>query len=59
MNCVDAAWEGLYDLGEGLPQGLEEKLSILMLCDPISPFSNTPVDGVGTRIDDRTFWVEQ
>ena len=42
-----------------VPTGLEEKLSILMLCDPISPFSNTPVDGVGTRIDDRTFWVEQ
>ena len=55
MNCVDAEAEGLYDLGESLPKWLEDSLAVLMLCDPTPP--TVPVEGVGRRIDEHTFWV--
>ena len=45
MNCVDAKAEGL-----------EDKLAVLMLCDPTPP--TVSVDGIGRRIDEHTFWVE-
>tara|TARA_R110000782_G_scaffold171008_1_gene262724 strand:+ start:1213 stop:1491 length:279 start_codon:yes stop_codon:yes gene_type:complete len=57
MNCVDAEANGLYDLREPLPKWLEEKLAILMLCDPTPP--TEPVEGIGRRVDERTFWVQK
>jgi len=55
MNCVDAEAEGLYDLSEPLPKWLEDRLAVLMLCDPTPP--TVAVEGVGRRIDEHTFWV--
>jgi len=56
MNCVDSECEGLYDLrNEAVPKWLVERLSVLMLCDPTPP--TEPVEGVGRRIDEHTFWV--
>jgi hypothetical protein len=57
MNCVDSECEGIYDLDKGLPQWLEEKLSVLMVCDPTPP--TVHVEGIGVRIDEHTFWVEK
>ena len=48
MNCIDSDCEGI-----------EEKLSVLMLCDPTLPFNSVPIDDVGVRIDEHTFWVER
>jgi len=60
MNCVDSECEGLYDLEDDeIPEWLEEKLSVLMLCDPTLPFNSVPIDDVGVRIDEHTFWVER
>jgi hypothetical protein len=62
MNCIDSDCEGIYDLSDGVygvPQWLEEKLSVLMLCDPTLPFNSVPIDDVGVRIDEHTFWVER
>tara|TARA_R100000935_G_C2717102_1_gene116431 strand:+ start:289 stop:570 length:282 start_codon:yes stop_codon:yes gene_type:complete len=56
MNCVDAKAEGLYDLTKPLPKWLEDKLAVLMLCDPTPP--TVSVDGIGRRIDEHTFWVD-
>ena len=56
MNCVDATAEGLYDSGKPLPKWLEDKLAVLLLCDPTPP--TVWVEGIGRRIDEHTFWVE-
>ena len=56
MNCVDAKAEGLYDSGKPLPKRLEDKLAVLLLCDPTPP--TVAVDGIGRRIDEHTFWIE-
>ena len=55
MNCVDSECEGLYDLDEDVPEWLEERLSVLTMCDPTPP--TEPVEGIGRRIDEHTFWV--
>jgi hypothetical protein len=47
---------GLYDLDEPLPKWLEERLAVLMLCDPTPP--TVAVEGIGRRIDEHTFWVD-
>jgi hypothetical protein len=50
MNCVDSECEGLYDLEDDvIPEWLEHKLAVLMLCDYTPP--TEPVEGIGTRID--------
>ena len=58
MNCIDSECEGLYDLEDDeIPEWLEEKLSVLMLCDHTPPIG--PVEGIGRRIDEHTFWIEK
>lgn len=58
MNCIDSECEGLYDLEDDeIPEWLEEKLSVLMLCDHTPP--TEPVEGIGRRIDEHTFWIDK
>lgn len=58
MNCIDSECEGLYDLeDDAIPEWLEEKLSVLMLCDYTPP--TEPVEGIGRRIDEHTFWIDK
>ena len=58
MNCVDQECEGLYDLEDDeIPEWLEEKLSVLMLCDHTP--TTEPVEGIGRRIDEHTFWIDK
>ena len=56
IGCVDSEDEGVYDLDEPLPKWLEERLAVLMLCDPTPP--TVAVEGIGRRIDEHTFWVD-
>ena len=40
---------------EDLPEWIQERIAILMTCDPMPPTFN--VDGVGRRVDENTYWV--
>lgn len=38
-----------------LPKYVQQRLAILMTCDPTPPTFN--VEGVGRRLDEHTFWI--
>jgi len=55
MYCVDSVVDGSYSGVEKLPQWMQEKVALLMMtsCDP----PTTPIQGVGQRINEGTFWI--
>ena len=55
MYCVDSEVVGSYSGVEKLPQWMQEKVALLMMtsCDP----PTTPIQGVGQRINEGTFWI--
>ena len=55
MYCVDSVVDGSYSGMEKLPQWMQEKVALLMMtsCDP----PTTPIQGVGQRINEGTFWI--
>ena len=57
MYCVDSDIEGLYSVLEELPQWMQEKVALLMMTSTDPP--TVPVEGVGKRISENTFWVYQ
>lgn len=54
LDVVDNDLAGVYSV-ESLPKLLEDRLAVLMTCDPTPP--THMVDGIGRRIDDNTFWI--
>jgi len=57
MYCLDSDIEGLYSGLEELPQWMQEKVALLMMTSTDPP--TVPVEGIGKRISENTFWVYQ
>lgn len=55
LNAIDNEVDGYYDSVNDLPVWMQERLAILLLTSAVPPTQE--VDGVGRRIDDRTFWL--
>jgi hypothetical protein len=54
IECVDSAVrEGYYTLSD-LPEWFSGRLAVLSICSTDPPI---PVEGVGRRIDENTYWV--
>lgn len=49
---IDDSFKGAYDL-EDLPQQLQDKLAVLQ----VLRVNSLPIDGVGARIGESTFWI--
>ena len=56
INCVDSDYSCRYDSVYVLPELMQIRLSMLLLCDPTPP--NEWIAGVGKRIDEYIFWVD-
>ena len=54
---VDSAVSGEYPSVDDLPLWMQEKVALLMMTSYIPP--TIDVEGVGRRINERTFWVYQ
>ena len=52
--CVDDPMDGVYTL-EQLPVWMQEKISVLAICDPTPP--NESIKGVGKRVNESTYWI--
>lgn len=57
MYCVDSQVTGFYSGLEKLPQWMQEKVALLMMTSTDPP--TVPVEGIGKRISENTFWVYQ
>lgn len=57
LNTIDNEIDGYYDSVNDLPVWMQERLAILSLMSAKPPTQD--VEGVGRRIDDRTFWLYQ
>ena len=57
MYCVDSQVTGFYSGLEKLPQWMQEKVALLMMTSIDPP--TVPVEGIGKRISENTFWVYQ
>jgi len=55
MYCVDSVVDGSYSGLEKLPQWMQEKVALLMMTSYDPP--TTPIQGVGQRINEGTFWI--
>ena len=55
METVDVTLDDKYNSVSELPMWVQEKLSVLMMLKVDPPME--PVDGVGMRINNGTFWV--
>jgi hypothetical protein len=55
MDSVDSEAEGVYSSVDELPEWAQERVAVLMLCDPTPPTQE--VEGVGRRIDRDVYWV--
>lgn len=55
IDSVDATGEGIYRDTTALPDWMQEKLAVLSLMSAKPP--TTPIEGVGQRIDQNTFWL--
>jgi hypothetical protein len=55
MNSVDSEAEGFYSSVDDLPNWIQKRMAVLLLCDPTPPTEE--VRGVGFRVDADTFWV--
>ncbi len=55
MDSVDSEAEGIYSSVDELPEWAQERVAVLMLCDPTPPTQD--VEGVGRRIDRDVYWV--
>jgi len=49
---IDDSLQGVYDL-EDLPRQLKDKLAVLQ----VLRVNSLPIDGVGARIGESTFWI--
>jgi hypothetical protein len=54
-NASEIGVDGDYKSTRELPEWLQDRLAVLLVCDAEPP--TIPVPGVGRRIDDNTFWV--
>lgn len=57
MYCLDSDVEDTYSGLEKLPQWMQEKVALLMMTSIDPP--TVPVEGIGKRISENTFWVYQ
>ena len=55
MDRVDNSLNDTYLSVDDLPQGVQERIALLMMTDPTPPTAD--VEGVGRRIDQYTFWI--
>ena len=55
MECVDNTIKGCYHSLNDLPDWIQGRIAILMLCDPDPP--PTDIKGIGRRLSEFTFWV--
>ena len=55
MDSVDSEAEGIYSSVDEVPEWAQERVAVLMLCDPTPPTQD--VNGVGRRIDRDIYWV--
>lgn len=55
IERVDSELKESYDSVSQLPTWVQEKLALLQMIDPTPPIA--PLDGVGQRISQNTFWV--
>ncbi len=55
LESVDAIVDGNYDGIESLPDWMREKITLLSMLSCTPP--TEPVEGVGRRINDETYWV--
>ena len=54
-NASEIGVNGDYKSTRELPEWLQDRLAVLLVCDAEPP--TIPIPGVGRRIDDNTFWV--
>ena len=57
IDSVDSEAEGMYASVNDLPVWAQERVAVLMLCDPTPPTQE--VHGVGRRIDRDVYWVHR
>jgi hypothetical protein len=57
MYCLDSDVEDTYSGLDKLPQWMQEKVALLMMTSTDPP--TVPVEGIGKRISENTFWVYQ
>ena len=57
MDCVDSPDNGVYDSMDKLPDWIQDRLAVLLLCDPTPPTKE--VNGIGRRIDASVFWIHK
>lgn len=55
IERVDSELKETYDSVSQLPTWVQEKLALLQMIDPTPPIA--PLNGVGHRISQSTFWV--
>lgn len=55
IERVDSELKESYDSVSQLPTWVQEKLALLQMIDPTPPIA--PLNGVGHRISQNTFWV--
>ena len=57
LEMLDNDVSGWYSEVDLLPDWVKDRLALLMMVDPIPPTKY--VDGVGRRISETVFWIEQ
>ena len=57
IDNIDTSVTGRYDTINDIPQWIQKKVAVLMMTNPTPP--TEPVEGVGHRIDQNTYWVYQ
>lgn len=57
LEMLDNDISGWYSEVDLLPDWVKDRLALLMMVDPIPPTKY--VDGVGRRISETVFWIEQ
>ena len=55
IDAADTAVEGIYKDTSELPDWAQERLAVLSMMESKPP--TTPVEGIGQRIDQYTFWI--
>ena len=57
LEMLDNDISGWYSEVDLLPDWVKDRLALLMMVDPTPPTKH--VDGVGRRISETVFWIEQ
>ncbi len=55
MDCLDSTCNGVYDSVDKLPDWIQDRLAVLLLC---APNQYDSVEGIGRRIEAKVFWVQ-